>query len=144
MVRSEADDDDGDELERALGRSLDVLAAAVSQPGWESMDEEVVGNYEQTEEQLVEAMMAMREARQQLQAVRQDRKDHGPPRRGAEGAAGKDFSLAPTGGKGRTPQERKRTSRCFDCGEDRRWAGDGSCRRPGTGLLPPRWSGPRR
>ena len=33
MVGSEADDDDGDELERALGRSLDVLAAEVRQPG---------------------------------------------------------------------------------------------------------------
>ena len=54
MVGSEADGDDGDEFERALGRSLDVLAAGVSQPGWESMDDEVVDNYEQTAEQLAE------------------------------------------------------------------------------------------
>ena len=34
-VGAEADDDDGDELERALGRNLDARAAEVSQPGWE-------------------------------------------------------------------------------------------------------------
>ena len=32
MVGPEADDDDGDDFERALGRSLDVLAAEVCQP----------------------------------------------------------------------------------------------------------------
>ena len=88
MVGSEADDDDGDELERALGRSLDALAAEVSQPGWESMDDEVVDKREQTAEQLAEATMAMRGARQQPQALHQDRKDRGPPAGGAEGAAG--------------------------------------------------------
>ena len=50
----------------------------MSQPGWESMDDGVVDNYEQTAEQLAEAR-----GQQQPQALRQDRKDHGPPRRGA-------------------------------------------------------------
>ena len=53
-VGSEADDDDGDELERAPGLSLDALAAEVSQPGCDSLDEAVVAA-----EQLAEAMMAM-------------------------------------------------------------------------------------
>ena len=87
-IGSDADGEDGDELERALGRSLDVLAAEASQSGCDSLDEAVVDHYEQTAEQLAEAMMAMREARQQLQAVRKARKGQGPPRRGA-GAAGK-------------------------------------------------------
>ena len=50
MVGSEADDDDGDEFERALGRSLDLLAAGAASPAGNP------GTTEQTAEQLAEAM----------------------------------------------------------------------------------------
>ena len=40
-IGSEADDEEGG---RALGRSLDALAAEASRPGWESVDEEVMDN----------------------------------------------------------------------------------------------------
>ena len=92
-VGSEADDGDGDEFERALGRSLDVLAAEVRRPGGDSLDEAVVDHYEQKAEQLAEAMMATREARQQLQAVRKARKGHGPPPPPGGRRSGQGFSL---------------------------------------------------
>ena len=86
MVGSEADDDDGDEFERALGRSLEALAAEVSQSGCDSLDEAVVS----AADQLAEAMMAMRGAREQAQEVRS------PPAAGGQRAG---FSGAgPPGG----------------------------------------------
>ena len=140
MVGSEKDDDDGDEFERVLGRSLDARAAEASQPGWEPVGEEVTdpgggatggGHGGHVRGQTAAAGPPM------------DR-GHGPPPGGGR-RSGQGFLSAPTGGTGRTPQERKRTSRGFnfDCDED--GPGLASCKRPGAGLAPPgRGAGARR
>ena len=82
---AEPDDDVGDDanpgtsLEQILQTEAEVLAAELNEAEQEGVDPQVLDDLETGIEQAAEALVTMREARQQLQSVRKDRgyKKHG-------------------------------------------------------------------
>ncbi|CAE7790137.1 Mfsd6 [Symbiodinium sp. CCMP2592] len=114
-------------LDELLETEAEALAAELEQQAeQEGCDEQVLGNLEDSYGSAAEALVSMREARAQLQAVRKDRgfgKAGGPSNRSGPS------SPSSTGGP------IKKRGMCWDCGQQGHWAGDSCCPKPGVGLF---------
>ena len=128
---NEVDDEGAGEqpsLEDVLQAEAEVFAAEIQQAEDEGIDQPVLDDFEQGMEQAAEALVTMREARQQLQSVRKDR-GYG---RNNEKPGDNTFRRS----QSNQAEARKASGKhaCFDCGEHGHWAGDASCKKPGQGL----------
>ena len=115
-------------LEDVLQAEAEVFAAEIQQAEDEGIDHAVLDDFEQGMEQAAEALVTMREARQQLQSVRKDR--------GYGRNNGKPGDSTFRRSQSNQAEARKASGKhaCFDCGEHGHWAGDASCKKPGQGL----------
>ena len=107
-------EDDDDEL-TGLQNMLEVLAAELDEAASEGHPESELQNLEEQIDNAVEALVTLREARSQINALKKDR-----------GYKGKGSS----GGKS---SNNGKTGACFNCNQQGHWAGDAACPSPGAG-----------
>lgn len=111
-------------LEEILQNEAECFAAELQDAEANGVQGEILAGMEQRFKQAAEALVTMKEARSQLQAIRKDR-GYGRPSDGkAAGKGGGQASARKT--SGRFP--------CFDCNMHGHWAGDRECTMPGAGL----------
>ena len=114
-------------LEDILQTEAECFAAELQDAEAHGVQSDVLAGMEQRFEQAAEALVTMKEARSQLQAIRKDR-GYGKPadaKTGSgKGAAGGQISSRKSSGK----------FPCFDCNQHGHWAGDKECTMPGAGL----------
>ena len=113
-------------LDELLENEAEALAAELDQAERDGCDEAVLGQLEDSYGNAAEALVSMREARAQLQAVRKDR--------GFGKALSSGTRSGPSSPSSGGPAMKKR-GLCWDCGLQGHWAGDAACAKPGAGLF---------
>eukprot|EP00438_Fugacium_kawagutii_P022912 Skav224174 [mRNA] locus=scaffold2007:411362:424288:+ [translate_table: standard] len=115
---SEAPGDDDEEL-LGLQNMLEVLATDLDEAAAAGCDEEELGDLEAKVDEAVEALVTLREARTQINALKKDRGYHG------KGSGG-----PPPKGRGKPAkgEVNKKDSLCYVCKQPGHWAGDPECR----------------
>ena len=147
-ARSEqADTVDGSDagFEEAVEQEMDVLATVLEQN--QEFIEDEGEKIEAAAEQLHEALVTLRQARQSIQAKAKDRGYKGSgagakaraasphPKRG--GGASSSSAAHSHKGSGKKPgamDAKKQKSQCWDCDEYGHWRGDACCTKPGAAL----------
>ncbi|OLQ07093.1 hypothetical protein AK812_SmicGene9562 [Symbiodinium microadriaticum] len=113
-------------LDELLENEAEALAAELDQAERDGCDEAVLGQLEDSYGNAAEALVSMREARAQLQAVRKDRGFGKAPSSGTRSGPSSPSSGGPA---------MKKRGLCWDCGLQGHWAGDAACAKPGAGLF---------
>ena len=115
---------DDDEEFQQLQSMLEVMATEMDEAAAAGCDEEELAGLEEKMDDAVEALVTLREARTQINAMKKDRGYHGS----------KNFmpkSNKKPGGPSGKPNKKETT--CFVCGLPGHWQGDPECRGAGGG-----------